>query len=166
MTVSLDTEFGAVYEQVKAFVEFTSVYPPSALYAGTHTPTPKEKKHEQRCIEICEELYSLECDVLREFRRSFREVEVQYMFFKNLKPNNLLVAFGDFNAHLQRAQKALAGMHKKDPVLNAYFNQNNLQLPMPVFHYAFHDWARIHKPDCAKVFTQVTKEVQEKWKLK
>lgn len=111
-------------QQLLAFSEFTTRYPVSEIFAGTANPSAKQKAQEQRCVVLCEEVYALEYALLRDMRTAIRELDVCYMFYKNLKPENLVKHYPPVDILVNKVQKKLAQVYKKEPILSEYFTKN------------------------------------------
>lgn len=99
-------------------------YPVSELYGHIDAPDAKQKKAEKRVAGICEELYRFDCTVLADVRAAFRELEVAVSIsdekFRIRQPR-LTEMCGTLGYFIDKAHKALEGMHKKDQVLNQYY---------------------------------------------
>ena len=110
----------------KDFCLKTQQYPPVVLFGHIRNPTNQEKKAEQRIVNICEELYKIDSQVLAGLRASFAGVSLCELFKENLKDKYLIESSAKFLAYLKFAHKALETMHKKDPILVKYFYEFKL----------------------------------------
>lgn len=107
------------FPALKHFCETTSIYPPSAIvYPGM------KQKEELRLIQTCEPLYSLSNPMLSEMRQSYKDLEVAFMFIKNIKRPYLASMIGTFFAHFGFARRTMKEVYRKEPSLVAYMNNN------------------------------------------
>ena len=127
--------------QLLAFSAFTAAYPVSEIFAGTVNPPAKQKAQEQRCVVVCEELYALECELLRETRTAIRDLDICYNFYEKLKPENLVKYYAPVDILVNKVQKKMAQVYKKEPILLEYYNKN-VPLITCLFSTAFtEDWS-------------------------
>jgi len=118
-------EFGtSLKNELVAFSNFTSLYPPVELFAGCASPTAKQKALEQRCILVCEDIYNFEYELLRDMRTAVRDLLVCYEFFENLKPVNLVKYYPPVEVYLDRVKKKFSAVYKKEPTLVEYLSKN------------------------------------------
>lgn len=128
-------------QQLLAFSAFTAVYPVSEIFAGTTNPSAKQKAQEQRCVVVCEELYALECELLRDTRTAIRELDVCYDFYRNLKPENLVKYYPPVDILVNKAIKKMAQVYKKEPILLEYYNKNVSSITCPFSAVFMEDWS-------------------------
>lgn len=104
-----------------AFVKQTSVYP---LY-GVANP-PANKKEEDRYTNVCEKLYSFSVTLLSEMRQAWSELQVCYLFDKNIKHTYVMTHVGKFDAYLSLVNKKYSEMVKSEPELKFYYESFRL----------------------------------------
>lgn len=101
------------------WVEKTKIYPPSELFFQADS---KKAKAEKRIVAICEDLYKLEVHILSDMRSAFTVLsnavkrDVHNMKMKYVQEMCGVLAF-----HIDHSVQALDTMHKKDPILQAYY---------------------------------------------
>lgn len=128
-------------QSLSAFSVFTSVYPVSEIFSGTINPTQKQKAQEQRCVVVCEELYALECELLRDTRTAIRDLDVCYDFYGNLKPENLVKYYPPVDILVNKAVKKMAQVYKKEPILLDYYTKNVPSIVCPFATAFMEDWS-------------------------
>ena len=114
-------------QRINKFCKEISLYPPITLFGNTQNPTAQEKKAEQRVISICEDMYKLDSQFIRELRTAYDAAALCELFIVNLKDTYLIKSCAQLTAHIKFVHTKLEAMHKKDPILMDYFSKIKLQ---------------------------------------
>ncbi|HCQ0858776.1 TPA: hypothetical protein OGU99_000702 [Escherichia coli] len=101
------------------WVEKTKVYPPSELFFQADS---KQAKAEKRVVAICEDLYKLEVHTLSDMHTAFTVLaNAAKRDIHNMKMKYIEELCGVLAFHVDYSVNALDAMHKKDPILQAYY---------------------------------------------
>lgn len=113
-------------KRLKKWINCISKYPSSEIFFEGNSQSAKAEK---RINGICEELYKFnfgenKVNVLAELRTTFRELEVlTRMGIDKCRIEYFQKVILDFEKASKQAICALDNMHKKDPILQAYYSE-------------------------------------------
>ena len=111
------------------FISKSLEYPVANMFCGLVNPSPKDKKLEQRVIQICESLYRIDNFLLAEVRNAWREVNVLSLMTTNhLKPEYCVTVFAKLDAVLKIFEKKFSALGKQEPQLKQYIENIHLVL--------------------------------------
>ncbi|AFA44515.1 hypothetical protein [Klebsiella phage phiKp_21] len=108
-------------QKLNAWVENTRIYPPSEMF---YQADSKQAKAEKRIVSICEELYVFTCTTLSDMRAAYTELSMAVrMGISDMRQVYVEEICGKTAFHIDNAVKALDTMHKRDPLLQAYYKE-------------------------------------------
>jgi len=103
------------------FVQKALEYPPLSLFCGLSNPSAKEKKLEQRIIQLCESVYFIDNFMLAELRNASREFNVLYsMKPEFLKDTYCITVASKFDSVLKLFLKDFSVLGKSEPQLKTH----------------------------------------------
>lgn len=106
-------------KKLNTWVENTKVYPPSEMF---YQADSTKAKAERRCVTICEDLYRFTVPTLSDMRAAFTVLNnAVKRDIHNMKQKYVEEICGKLAFHIDNSVLALDTMHKKDPLLQAYY---------------------------------------------
>lgn len=108
-------------KQLNTWVAMTAIYPPSEMFFQADA---KQAKAEKRIVSICEELYKFSSPVLSDLRAAYTVLNnAVKRDIHNMKQVYVQELCGVLAFHIDNSVQALDNMHKKDPLLQAYYKK-------------------------------------------